>query len=197
MGRQNLIYLSCPGGSAYFTCGHPLYAGSSHFNVTPSTLPLIDIIWIQDLSSYIIARTLGVVDAVKASTNDKPVFPVTRIKPPSILIEDMSTLTPDLTDSTHAAGIPVSPSDSITSTDEEPGGLAAFASLDASMFSNDKLSGVGVFSPASSRPSSPTLSRRKLKESMSPRAELNVLPEVEELSLRKRVRHGRAENGGV
>jgi len=143
----------------------------------------VAILGMLDLSSYVIARTLGVVDAVKASTNDKPVGP---INPPSILIEDMSTLNPDLIDST----------DSITSTDEEPGGLAAFASLDVSMFSNEKLSGVGVFSPASSRPSSPTLSRRKLKESMSPKAEMNILPEIEGLSVRKRFRHGGTENGG-
>jgi hypothetical protein len=150
----------------------------------------VAILGMLDLSSYVIARTLGVVDAVKASTNDKPVGP---INPPSILVEDMSTLNPGLIDSTHGS-IPT-PSDSITSTDEEPGGLAALASLDVFMFSNEKLSGVGVFSPASSRPSSPTLSRRKLKESKSPKAEMNILPEIEGLSVRKRIRHGGTENG--
>jgi len=102
-------------------------------------------------------------------------------------------LTPDLTDSHESI---ITPSDSITSTDEELGGLAAFASLDVSMFSNEKLSGVGVFSPASSRPSSPVLSRRKLKESKSPKAEMNMLPEIDGSSVRKRIRHGGDKNGG-
>src|SRR5882762_2080009 len=47
----------------------------------------------QDISSYIIARTLGVVDVAKASTTDKPV--ITRLTIPSIHIEDTSSSSPD------------------------------------------------------------------------------------------------------
>lgn len=193
MGRQSLIHYPRAGGAAHLACSPSRNAGLSHFSASSWIRLLIGTFLIQDLSSYIIARTLGVVDAVKASTNDKPAVPMTGISPPSILIEDMSALTSDLTDSHESI---ITPSDSITSTDEELGGLAAFASLDVSMFSNEKLSGVGVFSPASSRPSSPVLSRRKLRESKSPKAEMNMLPEIEGLSVRKRVRYGGDENGG-
>lgn len=140
----------------------------------------------QDITAYVIARTLGVVEVVKASTNDTPI--ALKSVPPPIIIEDTS-LTPNLTDSV------ISTTDESTATppdsqhDDRLDGLGQLASLDASLFSNEKLSGVGVFSPATSRPPSPTLSRRKLRtESISIGAGKSILPEDEGLSIRRRPR---------
>ena len=59
--------------------------------------------------------------------------------------------------------------------------------LDASLFSNEKLSGVGVFSPITSRPASPTLSRRKLQPDLIGFG-MGKLSDDEGMSIRKRPR---------
>jgi hypothetical protein len=150
----------------------------------------VAILGMLDISSYVIARTLGVVDVAKASTTDKPLMP--RLTIPSIHVEDTSSPSPCHTDSVVSVtdeSIATSPDISDTA-DEESNGFAELSALDQSLFSNEKLSGVGVFSPATSRPPSPTLSRRKLirlGESKSLGGEMNVL-EDQGLSLRRRPR---------
>lgn len=148
-------------------------------------LPLA-LLGMLDISSYVIARTLGVVDVAKASTTDKPVIP--RLTIPAIHIEDTSSSS-GLTDSAVStadgsnAGTPPDLGD-VTAVEDEPNDLSG---LDDSLFSNERLSGVGVFSPATSRPSSPTLSRRKpIKESKSLGRELNVLLQDQGLNVRRR-----------
>jgi len=145
-----------------------------------------------DISSYIIARTLGVVDVAKASTTDKPV--ITRLTIPSIHIEDTSSSSPDpdsITSTADASNTTTPPDPSDTIAHDESNGFAELLGLDDSMFSNEKLSGVGVFSPATSRPPSPTLSRRKLiRESNSLGGELNILLQDHKLKTRRRPRRG-------
>lgn len=128
------------------------------------------------------------VEVAKASTTDKPLVP--RLTIPSIRIEDTSPSSPGLSD-TPTDESSATPPDSGGVTDEESNGFAELSGFDDSLFSNERLSGVGVFSPASSRASSPILSRRRLfKESRSHGEELDVLPEDFRLSIRKRLRHG-------
>ncbi|KAJ4001570.1 hypothetical protein F5050DRAFT_1331469 [Lentinula boryana] len=121
-----------------------------------------------DIASYTIARTLGVVDIVKASTSDKQTVHARR-EPPSIHIREPSLdqydaqLTEDNahnhfftlgSDSSHS----IVGTDSLT-TPSDVRLTAYFTSGDHNL----ELSGVGVFSPATSRPPSPTISRRKLE----------------------------------
>lgn len=119
----------------------------------------------QDIASYAIARTLGVIDDVKASTSDKATVRI----PPSILIGGSSSPNSEST---------LSDSDSLTdhslrnrlrsplscSISEANGGSRAsqhvFYADDSE--NNLKLSGVGVFSPAASQPPSPIISRQQL-----------------------------------
>jgi len=118
------------------------------------------ILGMLDISSYLIARTLGVVDVAKASTSDKPV--VIRLTIPSIRIEDTSSSSAVtdsvLSDESNAATSP----ELSDRADDEIDDFVQLAELNNSMFSNEELAGVGVFSPASSCPPSPTLSRRKM-----------------------------------
>ncbi|KAF8894021.1 hypothetical protein BD779DRAFT_1504780 [Infundibulicybe gibba] len=96
-------------------------------------LPIM-ILGLLDITSYGIARTLGVIDDVKASTSDKETV---HQDTPTILVHEPK----------HDA-----------QKDPQTSPPAFFVSED----NNLKLSGVGVFSPATSQPPSPTISRRTL-----------------------------------
>lgn len=145
------------------------------------------------MSSYVVARTLGVVDVVKASTNapidhlparSKSRGGKSRSRDPPRLLRDPPTIvvsSPPLTPKSphfHSGASDTDegeahtpsatpPSESETGhadtivSDEEADGLAEMSQLDQSIFSNEALAGVGVFSPATSRPTSPTRSRFK------------------------------------
>lgn len=75
-------------------------------------------------------------------------------------------------------------------------GLGELAKLDASLFSNEKLSGVGVFSPASSRPPSPALSRRELRTDPIGFG-MGKLSDNESMSFRKRPRQNTGTGAAV
>jgi hypothetical protein len=131
-----------------------------------------------------------VVDVAKASTTDKPHVP--RLTIPSIRIEDTSSSSTGFFDTPSDASS-VTPPDSGGVTEEESNGFTELSGFDDSLFSNEKLSGVGVFSPATSRASSPTLSRIRPFQSFG--GELNLLPEDFGLTMRRRPKHG-ARTGG-
>ncbi|KAH9949604.1 hypothetical protein B0H21DRAFT_102710 [Amylocystis lapponica] len=96
-----------------------------------------------DVVSYVIARTLGVIEDTKASTSETLVAPSTP-STPSIAIHDASAPDPDTLPLTTPPPI------YFRNPTEEEGNL--------------RLSGVGTFSPAPSQPPSPTLSRRELSQ---------------------------------
>jgi hypothetical protein len=100
---------------------------------------------VQDIASYGIARSLGVIDDVKASTSD---FDKT-LEPPSIVVQETTPAKSEEESSPETAQRPY-------------GSRSIPPSFFASEASNLKLSGVGVFSPAPSQPPSPTLGRRQL-----------------------------------
>ena len=123
----------------------------------------------QDVASYVIARTLGVIDETKASTSGGPETPAELradqkhaglgTGQPTIVVHASSS-EPDVS---LAAGTPLPP---------EPS--------EADVDGNLKLSGVGTFSPAPSQPGSPTLQRREFMQhsyahygSSNPRAQLH------------------------
>ncbi|TRM69300.1 hypothetical protein BD626DRAFT_390971 [Schizophyllum amplum] len=123
-------------------------------------LPII-ILTLLDIASYVIARTLGVIDDVRASTSDKATVHHSR-KPPIIHV--------------HAAS-----RDDTTTGSGDDRALPALDSLDTSHphayyadpeseedSENMKLSGFGVFSPAASQPGSPVLSRKGLPDGGTP-----------------------------
>ncbi|KAJ3733499.1 hypothetical protein DFJ43DRAFT_206627 [Lentinula guzmanii] len=114
-----------------------------------------------DIASYTIARTLGVVDIVKASTSDKQTVHARR-EPPSIHIREPSLDQYDAHNHFFTLGSDSSQSIAGTDSSTTPSDVrltAYFTSGDHNL----ELSGVGVFSPATSRPPSPTTSRRKLE----------------------------------
>ncbi|KAJ7287850.1 hypothetical protein C8J57DRAFT_1496262 [Mycena rebaudengoi] len=117
-------------------------------------LPIV-ILTLLDLASYGIARTLGVIDDVKASTSDKETI---HNKVPLVQVLDASTPA----SSSPSDADTLLPSEYNSSTDTLPPPShphAYFMSEENSL----KLSGVGVFSPAASRPPSPTITRRNLQ----------------------------------
>ncbi|KAJ7680549.1 hypothetical protein DFH06DRAFT_1031645 [Mycena polygramma] len=130
-------------------------------------LPIV-VLTLLDLASYGIARTLGVIDDVKASTSDKETIhnkiPVVRVSHAVSGSPDSSSLA--TTDSEHETLLEHADHDfSSTDTlglhiDTTSHPHAYFTSGENSL----KLSGVGVFSPAASRPPSPTITRRQLLE---------------------------------
>lgn len=117
-----------------------------------------------------IARTLGVIDDVKASTSDKSTVH-SGMHTPSIMIQDTSTSNFDTTPADSDQGTPsnCNGNDGNAVKRSKMAGVsldslnvsepsAFYAGEDAHL----KLSGVGVFSPATSQPPSPTLSRRNV-----------------------------------
>jgi len=91
----------------------------------------------QDIASYAIARTLGVVDATKASTSDKSTVHTTG---PAIHVDDYS-----------------SPGGEHVKQGQTPP-TVYYVGEDTNL----KLAGADVFSPAASQPPSPTTSRQNL-----------------------------------
>ncbi|KAF7984205.1 hypothetical protein HWV62_15990 [Athelia sp. TMB] len=149
-------------------------------------LPLA-VLAMLDVSSYVVARTLGVVDVVKASTNAPIELSVhtksrgksrsrdpPRREAPTIVVSappltpqtPVFATTSDADEAPTPSTTPPSEAEQHRETDptvseEEADGLAELSQLDESPFSNEKLYGVGVFSPATSRPPSPVITRVK------------------------------------
>lgn len=113
-------------------------------------LPVV-ILTLLDITSYVIARTLGIVDDVKASTSDQPV--VTAEGTPSILVEDTSS----------EESFPAEQDSYISSvhrqynTDMRGAEVQEETKLQAYFTGEEdlQLSSVGVLSPYPSQPSSP------------------------------------------
>jgi len=109
----------------------------------------------------VIARTLGVVEDVKASTSDNPNIiaegtPLIRVQDVSSpYSEDVSSADSALSNDVQKHGDTDTHLSDITAEDSRP--QAFFAGEEGL-----QLSGVGVFSPAASQPPSPVLSRLKL-----------------------------------
>lgn len=125
---------------------------------------------LKDVTSYIIARTLGVIDDTKASTSDRKslhpeaVVQGTETKPPTIIVQSASV----------TGGMPTGPgflTDTVDQRMDEVGETLQLEfdrshrpqSSSSSLLyeGNPALAGVGVFSPAASMPSSPTIERKK------------------------------------
>lgn len=131
----------------------------------------------MDIASYMIARTLGVIDDTRASTSDKTTTnPALRLSPirESSPIPDIRVESPGVS---AVTAIPVQGlSFPIVGKAEEEGDRVLVEGEDTSHphayftteESNLKLSGAAVFSPANSQPPSPTVSRRQLKEDNGP-----------------------------
>ncbi|KAI0823747.1 hypothetical protein BC628DRAFT_1383158 [Trametes gibbosa] len=129
-------------------------ASTCRFLAFAVLLPFI-LLTLFDVASYVIARTLGVIDATKASTSGgldtADALPGTK---PSIIIhsESESSTPPHPTshkDAFDRSRLPhtTPPASYFRNPTEEEGNL--------------QLAGVGTFSPAPSQPGSPTLQRRE------------------------------------
>lgn len=116
------------------------------------------IIAAQDIVSYGIARTLGIVDDVKASTSDKATDVLTE-KVPVIHVSGESTPSSE----TYTDSDRESVTDHIRAQREAASNLLD-ASEPRAYYASDsdglKLAGADVFSPAVSEPSSPTIPRK-------------------------------------
>lgn len=121
----------------------------------------------QDVTSYIIARTLGVIDDTKASTSDREsLHPVTAVegphtKPPAIIVQSASMpISPSIpTD----AGQPLGEMGEKLRLEIDRSRPHPQSESSSSLYEgNPALAGVGVFSPAASTPPSPTLERRRV-----------------------------------
>jgi len=118
-------------------------------------LPIL-VLTLLDLSAYGIARTLGVVDDLKASTSDKATIHGKPVAGPAILIHDPSTSSESTAPPSPSIG-----SDGQTLSRHRRGTSQpnAFYASEENIL---RLSGVGVFSPATSQPPSPSMSRKSL-----------------------------------
>ena len=118
------------------------------------------------MTSYIIARTLGVIDDTKASTSDRGSLHTAAVAeradedPPSIIVQSASV----------AGSMPTTPSvppDTGRPLEKLQFGIDGSrsqhqSSSTSSLYEgNPALAGVGVFSPAASTPPSPTIERRR------------------------------------
>ncbi|KAG1832511.1 hypothetical protein EV424DRAFT_32131 [Suillus variegatus] len=120
-------------------------------------LPVV-VLTLLDITSYVIARTLGIVDDVKASTSDLPV--VTAEGTPSVLVEDTSS----------EESFPAEQGSCISSvhrqhnTDMKSTGVQEEMKLQAYFTGEEdlRLSSVGVLSPSPSQPPSPVLPHENL-----------------------------------
>ncbi|KAK7472726.1 hypothetical protein VKT23_000836 [Stygiomarasmius scandens] len=153
----------------------------------------ITILALLDISSYVIARTLGVVDDVRASTSDRQTVhtttdstPIIRIQEPSIHIESISSESSSPASESRSNPklfmFDSSQSSLNVTTPDGSSPLEYFTSEE----NNLKLSGVGVFSPASSQPPSPTISRRSL--ALDGRFAMTELDENEGVHIRRRAK---------
>jgi len=130
------------------------------------SLPII-ILGLLDIASYGIARTLGVIDDVKASTSDKATVHNV-ITPPGTITPGSDSSFSDsdrdsLTDHSLHNKMRSPLSDSLLGNANFSQPSVFYAGED----NNLRLSGVGVFSPAASQPPSPTLSRYHLPQDES------------------------------
>ena len=123
------------------------------------------------MTSYIIARTLGVIDDTKASTSDREslhaagvVVEGTDAKPPSIIVRSASASGIASTNPAIPADIG-QPLDGIgekLQLEIEPSRPRRPSHSSSSLYEGPPaLAGVGVFSPAVSTPSSPTIERKR------------------------------------
>lgn len=120
-------------------------------------LPVV-ILAMLDITSYVIARTLGIVDDVKASTSDQAA--VTAEGTPSILVEDTSSeeSLPAEQDSRTSSGHRQHNTEVGAAGVQEEMKLQAYFTGEEDL----QLSSVGVLSPSPSQPSSPVLPHEKL-----------------------------------
>ncbi|KAI3618621.1 hypothetical protein WG66_016553 [Moniliophthora roreri] len=129
-------------------------------------LPLL-VLALLDVSSYVIARTLGIVDDVKASTSDKQTvhavreLPIIQIDSPKSPTFDNAIPPPKLED-VHNPYFDFGSSQSSLNA-EERNADGSPPEYFTSEENNLKLSGFGVFSPATSQPPSPTITRRQMQ----------------------------------
>lgn len=112
------------------------------------------ILGLLDVASYVIARTLGIVDDVKASTSDQ----VSQVQSPVVHIEPA--------ESGARSTIREKPAFTVDSASEDNDGTPQPQEFFATE-KNLKLSGVGILSPAATRPPSPVLMRKNLNEEPS------------------------------
>ncbi|KAF4620626.1 hypothetical protein D9613_000439 [Agrocybe pediades] len=147
-------------------------------------LPFI-VLGLVDISSYVIARTLGVVDDVKASTSDKATVHMdssgSSMSTPSIQINDAISNSSESAfsdtdvelhnlhnnnNNNNTANTRSSRTGESNNNKARSPLSDSSSSLNPSVFfsgdTNLKLSGVGVFSPAASQPPSPTVSRQNI-----------------------------------
>lgn len=145
-------------------------------------LPAV-ILTLLDITSYVIARTLGIVDDVKASTSDQPA--VTAEGTPLILVEDTSSEESfpaeqdNYTSSVHRQ----------YNTDMRSAGVQEEMKLQAYFTGEEdlQLSGVGILSPSPSQPSSPVLPHENLSgEDGAMRMEDSRDAQDEAVTLRRR-----------
>ncbi|KAF9233328.1 hypothetical protein BU15DRAFT_80219 [Melanogaster broomeanus] len=132
-------------------------------------LPVV-ILTLLDVTSYVIARTLGIVDDVKASTSDNADGTTQSIPVPASLIP-ATTPTPGRSSEDDLAPEEEEAQAPSAAAGHPDHNAAARAVVDGAIspqafFAGEEdmlLSGVGVFSPAVSVPPSPPLSRTKLR----------------------------------
>lgn len=160
MGRQNCVFIACPCHPNQLTYRRPCVTGKMSF--CRSYMVSNSLSYFQDISSYGIARTLGVIDDVKASTSDIATVhqnittsSIVRIQEPGTPLSDSSHPYSDQSDTEHTRHIQ-------SQRQLSHLGVSQPSTFFASEDHNLKLSGVGVFSPATSRAPSPTISRKNL-----------------------------------
>ena len=120
------------------------------------------------MTSYIIARTLGIIEDTKASTSDRQsLHPVSVVegpgaKPPTIIVQSASVAgtmptSPDLAGTDTTGDNQTLEIDRSDTNNNHP----QSTSLSSLYEGNPALAGVGVFSPAASTPSSPTIEKER------------------------------------
>ncbi|KAF7321691.1 hypothetical protein MKEN_00690500 [Mycena kentingensis (nom. inval.)] len=133
-------------------------------------IPVLVLI-LLDIASYGIARTLGVIDLTSASTSDRQTIHSASVAVPSVQVDEPHS--PSSATSSASSSVPKRAQRSeltLNTLESLPplnisGEGAAPAQPDAYFTSEPnslKLSGVGLFSPAASRPPSPTITRKSL-----------------------------------
>lgn len=116
---------------------------------------------------------------------------------PSILVQDMSSPTrssvsfspeasPELSRGRRTPSNPHNHHNTLEGRQPEQKEIDILSSMDGSLFENvDTLSGAGVFSPVTSRPPSPTITRRRLPRDSAGRLSADLDKVDEGLSMRK------------
>jgi len=146
-------------------------------------VPIV-VLTLLDIASYVIARTLGIIDDVKASTSDKETVhatsdaPAIRVyeaaTPPSLSSSSSSIVTESgrqslLNSADHAQHNRLRRPPDLNAESFTGAHASENGSLPQAYFTEEnsmKLAGVGVFSPAVSRPPSPTMTRKQLNSDL-------------------------------